>query len=134
MIENLKKRINKNYYQNLLEYSKKLNNEKHIELIKNKIEDILIITNELTFCDNYIYKKSWKKLNIIHKVLKIKEYINTNFQVSNQIRDSIINTLEELITKKHIDENNILYDLNNMKIISITILEYSNGAFKININ
>ena len=62
-----------NLYQTYIEYNAVKNN---IKLINN-IEPLLTIESDIIYSDEYIYKKPWNKLNNIHKIIKLKEFINT---------------------------------------------------------
>lgn len=82
------------------------------------------------FNDSDIYKKSWTKLNNIHKIIKIKEFVN-NIKFDNENnRNKLKDELVELIKNKTLTKKNkIKYDEENGKIISLTNLQYKNGNY-----
>lgn len=82
------------------------------------------------FNDNDIYKKSWTKLNNIHKIIKIKEFVN-NIKFDNENnRNKLKDELVELIKNKTLTKKNkIKYDDVNGKIISLTNLQYKDGNY-----
>ena len=80
--------------------------------------------------DGNLYKKSWTKLNPIHKIIKIKDFVN-NIKFENEIdreklKDELVNLVKiKVLTKK--DE--IIYDEENGKIISLKKLQYKGGKY-----
>jgi hypothetical protein len=86
--------------------------------------------NDYIFNDNEIYKKSWTKLNNIHKIIKIKEFVN-NIKFDNENnRNKLKDELVELIKNKTLTKKNkIKYDEENGKIISLTNLQYKDGNY-----
>jgi hypothetical protein len=86
--------------------------------------------NDCIFNDNEIYKKSWNKLNNIHKIIKIKEFVN-NIKFDNENnRNKLKDELVELIKNKTLTKKNkIKYDEENGKIISLTNLQYKDGNY-----
>ena len=79
---------------------------------------------------NNLYTKSWTKLNIIHKNIKIKEFVNNinciNENEKNILKDELINLLKsKVLTKK----DTIVYDEENGKIKSIINLQYKDGKY-----
>jgi hypothetical protein len=80
--------------------------------------------------DNNMYKKSWSKLNAIHKIIKIKEFVN-NIKIENDHdREKLKDELVELIkTKVLTKKDKISYDEENGKIISIKNLQYKDSKY-----
>jgi hypothetical protein len=82
------------------------------------------------FADEDLYKKSWQKLNPIHKILKVKEFIN-NLKMNSEkdkikLKDELVSLIKEkVLTKKE----NVNYDENNGKIISIPNLQYKDKKY-----
>ena len=79
---------------------------------------------------NNLYTKSWTKLNIIHKNIKIKEFVNNinciNENEKNILKDELINLLKlKILTRK----DTIVYDEENGKIKSIINLQYKDGKY-----
>ncbi len=82
------------------------------------------------FADEDLYKKPWPKLNSIHKILKIKEFVNNLKMDSEKDRiklkdDLVVLIKEKILTKKE----NVKYDEVNGKIISLPNLQYKNGKY-----
>lgn len=125
--------ISNKYYYNLLNIATKNNNILHINILKTKLkqyEDNNM--SELVYSDDYMYKKSWNKLNNIHKNIKIKEYIN-NLSIDIDSKKKITTDLAKLVKEKKIGKNDIFYDSINTKILSIKILENNNNNYHITI-
>lgn len=82
------------------------------------------------FSDEGLYKKPWVKLNSIHKILKIKEFVN-NLKIDSEQNRSILKEELLLLVKNKIltKKEKIKYDEVNGKIISLTNLQYSNGKY-----
>ena len=77
-----------------------------------------------------LYNKSWSKLNAIHKIIKIKEFVN-NIKIDNindkeKLKDELVDLVKsKILTKK----DKITYDEENGKIISIKNLQYKDGKY-----
>ena len=89
-------------------------------------------TTSTQYTDDYLYLKPWVKLNTIHKIIKIKEYINmlliNDENEKNELKEKLINMIKtKIITKK----DSILYDSTKGKIISIPNLQFINGKYVI---
>ena len=79
--------------------------------------------------EDYYYKKPWNKLNIIHKKIKIKEYIN-NLVLTKNKKKILTEKLIKLLNNKQLNKkNDVDYDINNGKIITITILKCKNDEY-----
>ena len=79
--------------------------------------------------EDYYYKKPWNKLNIIHKKIKIKEYIN-NLVLTKNKKKILIEKLFKILKNKQLNKkNDVDYDINNGKIITITILKCKNDEY-----
>ena len=80
--------------------------------------------------DSGLYKKSWSKLNAIHKIIKLKEFVN-NIKIDNdsdreKLKDELVNLVKtKVLTKKE----KIIYDEENGKIISLKNLQYKDGKY-----
>ena len=77
---------------------------------------------------DYLYLKPWTKLTQIHKVIKIKEFIN-GLDISNDdekeiLKDKIIGQIKEKKAK-----NKINYDEIKGKILSISNLTFDNNKY-----
>lgn len=132
--------------------------DKHIDLLTKNLSDEISLTESLTenqkniekkkenenqqelipenqnhkkiFSDEDLYKKSWVKLNPIHKILKVKEFVNNLKIESEQERVKLRDDLVDLIkTKVLTRKDKVSYDEINGKIISLTNLQYNNGKY-----
>lgn len=104
-------------------------NLNNIEDVNNlEIKNNVIIKTDQT--ETNLYKKSWSKLNVIHKIIKIKEFVNNlNIDIEKN-REELKNLLVELVKTKILSKkNNIEYDEINGKIISIKNLQYKDNKY-----
>lgn len=80
---------------------------------------------------DYLYLKPWSKLTQIHKVIKIKEFINSldiiDQNDKENIKDQLINQIKEKKTK-----NKINYDDTKGKILSVSNLSFENNKYILN--
>ena len=81
---------------------------------------------------DYLYLKPWNKLTLIHKIIKIKEFV-TNLNINNiEEKEILKEKLIELIKNKNLIKNNkINYDSAKGKIISISCLLHNNNKYDI---
>ena len=142
-IQNIQNLLEINYLSNLIKSCEKnglnkkyLLEEKLLKLsenyeIKNTIpNNTESPTTSTQYTDDYLYLKPWVKLNTIHKIIKIKEYINmlliNDENEKNELKEKLINMIKtKIITKK----DSILYDSTKGKIISIPNLQFINGKY-----
>ncbi len=80
---------------------------------------------------NDLYKKSWTKLNPIHKILKIKEFVNTlkinSEKERTELKEQLVNLIKmKILTKKE----KVIYDETNGTIISLTNLQFKDGKYQ----
>jgi hypothetical protein len=129
MIE-LQKKMDALYYQYIDAHA---NNNKIKINLPDKDTGTKTDTNtdsELKYSDEYIYRKPWNKLNSVHKIIKIKEFINNlepdDVDMKNKLKLKLIDMIKE---KKLSKKNDIIYDSNIGNIISIPILQYSNYKY-----
>lgn len=101
----------------LLVASKNVNTAKETS-IKQKKQEIFDEMNK------YVYKKQWNKLNNIHKIIKIKEYVEEKYiNVTKKQKELIIQSLVSRIdagtfnTKRY-----VIYDPSAEKILNIPAL------------
>jgi len=113
-----------NHYESLVNINK-TDTEKMIDTHTEKKTDISHIDS-----DKYLYTKSWSKLNIIHKKLKIKEFVN-NLQINcDTERTQLLDKLNDLIRLKILTKKDAVnYDEINGKIISLSNLQYNNNKY-----
>jgi hypothetical protein len=100
---------------------------------EKKNESLLPVETEnhkQIFSDEELYKKPWVKLNPVHKILKIKEFVN-NLKMNSEkerakFRDELIDLVKlKVLTKKE----KVNYDDVNGKIISLNDLQYKNEKY-----
>lgn len=118
------------YYNNLNIYAKKYKININIPII-DTLNSIEIQEKTITECDTeivseeYVYKKPWNKLNIIHKVIKMKEFAN-NLNINDiELKNHLKNQLIEMIKNKQLTKKSeVEYDHINCKILSIPSLKF----------
>jgi len=141
IINNIKEKLYLEYLINLNTGSNKLSidtqilNKKISDLNnKNKVKIPNITSDNNTETDilseniDYLFLKPWVKLNQIHKIIKIKEFIN-NLECSSNEKETLINQLIDLIKSK--SKLKLIYDENKGNIISLSILCFTNGKYYI---
>jgi len=143
-LSTIKLNLKKLYYNSLiLQLKKNKNNTEYIEeLLKNLNNDIIesetntIINTDTDIKteDDYIYKKEWNKLNNIHKIIKIKEYINS-LPINNTLESELLKgKLVKLVkTRKITKKDSVIYDTVNYRIINIKCLKIENNKYCIKI-
>jgi predicted component of type VI protein secretion system len=100
---------------------------------ETKLNDNITITETDILSENidYLFLKPWNKINKIHKIIKIKEFIKTmngNLKEKEDLQEEIINVIKD----KH--KFKLSYDEKKGKIISIPSLVFSNGKYILNID
>jgi hypothetical protein len=153
-ITNIEKSLEINYLSNLIKacekngINKELLEEKLLKLneinttevkqstIKKNTSNLSLNNTESPtsqqFSDDYLYLKPWAKLTAIHKIIKIKEFVNMllikNETDKDELKEKLIDMVKnKIITKK----DSVLYDSTKGKIISIPNLQYVNGKYLI---
>ena len=146
-LENIQNDLQINYFNNLLLACDKLNiNNNKIQKILNDLihnqnnvenNDNVTVSDKndnitLSEKNNYLYLKPWTKLNIVHKNIKIKEFVNSlnidNLHDKNNLKDNIINIIKDKILSK---KTKINYDSNKGVIISISCLACTDNKYHI---
>jgi hypothetical protein len=141
--EKIKLLLNIKYYKNLINGCNKnninssfLENKKNNLIVQNNNDNnVSSIENNITETDivseniDYLYTKSWNKLNQIHKVIKIKEYIN-NLEINEHAKEELREQLIDMIKDKK-KKNKVNYDEVKCKIINISSLVFVDGKYKI---
>ncbi len=104
--------------------------EKKKETVNSSSETEKTENHKQIFADDDLYKKPWQKLNSIHKILKVKEFVN-NLKMDSEkdrikLKDELVCLIKEkILTKKE----KVKYDEVNGKIISLPNLQYKNGKY-----
>ena len=85
---------------------------------------------EIKYSDEYVYKKPWNKLNSVHKIIKIKEFIdnlNTNdIDMKKKLKAKLVTMIKNKELNKKTDVN---YDMMNGNIIAIPIIQYKDSKY-----
>ena len=125
-IDNIRKKLNINNNLTIEEN----NNDNKITTYFNSIQsNDLNIQNRITKISELAYLNDWHKLHIIHKKIKLEEFINNLNNYTNL--DDIKTKLIKLLYDKKILKKHITYDKINGKILDILILEKENNLLKI---
>ena len=108
-------------------YKSNLDNELLISPTKNENTD-----SNIEFSDDYLYKKPWTKLAAIHKIIKVKEFVQKLIINKNEDREKLKDSLITLVNNKKLTKKDMVkYDSVNGRIIGIPNLKYSNGRYHI---
>jgi hypothetical protein len=134
--ENIKKKLNK-LYNEIHENQNYSITEQKIKIVNDITEKGItekgITEKGITETETieYLYLKIWSKLTQIHKVIKIKEFVN-NLDISNQTeKENLKDKLIDQIKKKK-GKNKINYDETKGKILSISNLSFENNKYILN--
>jgi len=120
MIKNIKDYLQKNYYTELLNLSNQHNNYNFSNYLESNLteNEKILSESETVYSDDFIFKKSWSKLHLTHKLIKVKQYVNTIHSDKNE-RNILYKKISTMIKEKQIPNKNIFYDVNTTKIIKI---------------
>ena len=145
----LKNNLNLNYYKNLKKNCKNFDiNENFLTDIIDNLENTLSKNessieeseiksdnnNNVIYSEDYVYKKPWTKLNAVHKIIKIKEFVSKLLIEDKNDKIELINKLKYLVKNKIITKKDkVNYDKLKGRIISIPDLIYKNKKYYINI-
>lgn len=144
----LKNNLNLNYYKNLKKNCKNCDiNENFLTEIIDNLENDLSKNessieeselksennnNEVIYSEDYVYKKPWTKLNSVHKIIKIKEFVSKLLIEDKNDKIELINRLKFLVKNKIITKKDkVNYDKLKGRIISIPDLVYKNKKYYI---
>ena len=126
-METLKQNMTLLYYKNLEIQAKKNNvNIKlpHINLIENNDNEIVHTETETIYSEDFVYKKPWNKLNSIHKIIKVKDFINKLDISDMEMKKHLINQFTTMIKNKQLTKkSDVEYDHISGNIISIPSLK-----------
>jgi hypothetical protein len=79
--------------------------------------------------DEYLYKKPWTKLNNIHKIIKIKDYLRC-LDLDKSVKKDLEKNLVDLIKKKILTKKEkVNYSQIDGHIINIPNLDISKGKY-----
>ncbi len=139
-IEQIRENLYLKYLNNLKLGSTKLT--VNLDKLTNKINELAVINtisevkinDQVTETDllseniDYLFLKPWNKLNKIHKIIKIKEFVKT-LDCQQKDKEKLQEDLIE--TVKNISKFKITYDEKKGRIISIPTLTFSDGKYKL---
>lgn len=152
-IDNIEKNMEMLYLNNLIKACEKNNIEKDLlekklntlnsesevkSTLKKEISHQSLVnmtespTSNQQYSDDYLYQKPWTKLTAIHKIIKIKEYVNSLLIKTDIDKQELKEKLVEMVKNKVLTKkDSVLYDSVKGKVISIPSLEYKNGKYVI---
>jgi hypothetical protein len=134
-LDSINNNLSISYYKSIKKSLEKSNND--CEWLNNLIistdvekkEDVKEI-KESNISDNNLYKKPWIKLNPIHKILKIKEFVNNLNIKDDEDKEVLKCELILLIKNKVLTKKECInYDEENGKILQIYKLQYQNNKY-----
>jgi len=139
-IENLKNKIQIKYIQAII---KQLGNDgsnyhlndlqkimldlkNNTKVDKKKQENNSTKTNLFNNIDQYMFNKPWNRLPEVHKLLKMKDYVNNSLIIyDNSKKEKLMKELFSNVKKKNLTrKGSVNYDHVNCRIISIPSLKY----------
>jgi len=109
------------FKQNIIPVKKK---EPRKQIVKsdedNKVPNINHndITPMFTEIDKYIYKCEWTKLREFHKIVKLKEYVNS-LKANKDTKNELIKILEKQLRNKELKNKQVNYTPSNETITKI---------------
>lgn len=143
-LESIIKKMRLKYYNNLLQGVNTVDNLKWLENCRNELQielndsdDKITETqtennddNKEILSNENLYTKNWIKLNVVHKILKIKEFVNSLEIKSDTERNKLLNYLIEMVKLKVLTKKEkVNYDTISGKIISICDLQFIDGKY-----
>ena len=113
---NLDKDLEIKYLNNMIKYGLKNNrdisfikeqcdlleqkNEIFLEQSESDLANIVTDIKMVTYSDDYLYQKTWTKVSQIHKIIKIKEFVNKLLINNEEDKEKLIAQLSDLVRKK----------------------------------
>ena len=122
------------YYSSLELYANKHNVEICIpcQTVLTETDTDVVPVSVSIYSDEYIYRKQWNKLNVVHKILKVKEFINNinidDIEIKKNIREKLVNMVKD---KKLTKKNKVNYDSTNGVIKSIPCIQCVDNKYSI---
>jgi len=117
--------------ENLIKELKEINLNINNNNSSDNVSDTETPKENLEAINQFIYNKPWNKLAPIHKILKIKEYINKSLSIHNEeSKKKLINELTDAIKNKKINKKeHVNYDESKAMIVSIPLLKHKDGNY-----
>jgi hypothetical protein len=129
-LNDLKKRLNEeesDYY--LTELTDKINSY-HTD--KNESNENIIVkksrhTNIYENVDQYMFKRAWNRLPEVHKLIKIKEYVNKSLIIyDKEKKEKLLKIMFSAIRAKQLTrKGSVIYDPIKGRVISVPNLKYN---------
>ena len=142
-IENIKKRIEIKYVQEIIKQLSHDGSNYHltslqniVKNLKNDIEERKIISNNnkkkektnniFDNLDQYMFNKPWNRLPEVHKLIKMKEYINKSLIIyDNEKKNILIKKVFAAVKQKKLTrKGSVNYDQVKGRIVAIPSLKY----------
>lgn len=130
------------YYDNLIKYGTKNNYDvSGLKNLKNDIVNLIEMVDsesaseenkvkDIIYSDDYLYQKPWTKISQIHKIIKIKEFVNKLLINNGDEKDKLINDLSNRIRSRELTKrSSVNYDSVKGIIVSIPNLEFKNNKY-----
>lgn len=131
------------YYNNLIEYCKlnsidysfysdkltELEELYHPKEIKPKE-----IKNKIEIVDDFHFKKPWIRLQYIHKICKLKEFVSKLLIDEEEQEKLIIKLINLLDNKFFMKKDKVKYDKIKGLIVSIPDLKYIDGKYHMTVS
>jgi hypothetical protein len=139
-VDKIKEKLYKQKFENELEFLKEENFfEERINTIEKilaepKKKSVIIKSGTDKFfeeLEKYAFKKQWNRLAENHKLIKIKEFCDTNIK-NDKEHKIIYKKLEEMLYAKKLNSKKYIdYDPHDEKILNILILQNEDGKYKL---
>ena len=85
---------------------------------------------EIKYSEDYLYKKPWTKLTSVHKMIKVKEFVNKLMINDEKDKNELKKKLVSMIKSRKLTKKDMVkYDSINGRVIAIPILKYKNGKY-----
>ena len=132
-VEILESKLDNKKEEKINKVSQTSSEKKPVVLIQKNISSQSLSEMSPSYNDDYLYQKPWTKLTQIHKIIKIKEFVNSKLLIEDEkekhmLRDKLVEMVKmKELTKKE----SIMYDSVKGMVISIPCLEYKNGKYYI---
>jgi hypothetical protein len=137
-LESIQLNLKIKYLNNIINGCNKLNIDtssvkKQLQNLSDQELEIYSVTENIVETEkkpenvDYLYLKPWNKLTLIHKIIKIKEFVN-NLDIKDtnekeELKDKLIESLKNKV------KNKINYDETKGKVISISNLSFENSKY-----
>ena len=118
------------------EHLAKIKKSKNQMTSVNETESELLPSQEIKTFDEankYVYHKPWNKLAKIHKMLKLKEYIEEKLPIkTSKNREQLMEQMKEYLDSGKLNKASVVkYDASKAMITLIDILECDSGHYKL---